>query len=76
MSHKTFRLRTQFVLLILGFSSCFIAYSLCSLFVLKELRVNGPLYQKIQLSNDLVSDILPPPEYVIESYLLCFQLLD
>ncbi|WP_257819514.1 methyl-accepting chemotaxis protein [Burkholderia glumae] len=76
MSHKTFRLRTQFMLLILGFSSCFIAYSLCSLFVLKELRVNGPLYQKIQLSNDLVSDILPPPEYVIESYLLCFQLLD
>ncbi|MGS1023331.1 methyl-accepting chemotaxis protein [Burkholderia glumae] len=64
------------MLLILGFSSCFIAYSLCSLFVLKELRVNGPLYQKIQLSNDLVSDILPPPEYVIESYLLCFQLLD
>nr|WP_285293200.1 methyl-accepting chemotaxis protein [Burkholderia glumae] len=34
------------------------------------------MYQKIQLSNDLVSDILPPPEYVIESYLLCFQLLD
>lgn len=76
LNRKTLRLKTQFLLLIAGFAICFAAYGLCSLAVVKELRVNGPLYQKIQLSNDLVSDILPPPEYVIESYLVCLQLLD
>src|SRR3982074_2013244 len=34
-----------------------------------EVKVGGPLYNKIKLGNDLIADILPPPEYVIESYL-------
>ena len=40
-----------------------------SLYALTELKVGGPLYNQIKLGNDLVADILPPPEYVIESYL-------
>ena len=36
---------------------------------LNDLRIGGPLYGKIKLGNDLVADILPPPEYVIEAYL-------
>ena len=36
---------------------------------LNQLKVGGPLYNKIKLGNDLVADILPPPEYVIEAYL-------
>jgi methyl-accepting chemotaxis protein len=36
---------------------------------LDQLKVGGPLYEKIKLGNDLVADILPPPEYVIEAYL-------
>src|SRR4051794_27406373 len=34
-----------------------------------QLRVGGPLYSQIKLGNDLVADILPPPEYVVEAYL-------
>src|SRR3954449_13264622 len=40
-----------------------------SLYALKELKVGGPLYDRIKLGNDLIADILPPPEYVIEAYL-------
>src|SRR5260370_27970837 len=40
-----------------------------SVYALSELKVGGPLYNKIKLGNDLVADILPPPEYVIEAYL-------
>src|SRR5881227_928358 len=40
-----------------------------SLYALKELKVGGPLYNQIKLGNDLIADILPPPEYVIEAYL-------
>src|SRR6478735_10203408 len=40
-----------------------------SVFALSQLKVGGPLYNQIKLGNDLIADILPPPEYVIEAYL-------
>ncbi|MBR0902956.1 methyl-accepting chemotaxis protein [Bradyrhizobium liaoningense] len=40
-----------------------------SLYALRELKVGGPLYSDIKLGNDLIADILPPPEYIIEAYL-------
>lgn len=32
-------------------------------------RIGGPMYDQIVLGKDLVADILPPPEYVLEAYL-------
>ncbi|BAE49049.1 methyl-accepting chemotaxis protein [Paramagnetospirillum magneticum] len=43
--------------------------------VLSELKVNGPVYGRIVQAKDLVADILPPPEYIIESYLVASQAL-
>jgi HAMP domain-containing protein len=45
------------------------AILLTSGYTLQQLRIGGPLYLQIKLGNDLVADILPPPEYVLESYL-------
>jgi methyl-accepting chemotaxis protein len=39
------------------------------IYALSDVKVGGPLYDRIKLGNDLVADILPPPEYVIEAYL-------
>jgi methyl-accepting chemotaxis protein len=39
------------------------------IYALGEVKVGGPIYNKIKLGNDLIADILPPPEYVIEAYL-------
>jgi methyl-accepting chemotaxis protein len=36
---------------------------------LSELRVGGPFYTKVVDTKDLVADILPPPNYIVESYL-------
>jgi len=36
---------------------------------IRELKVGGPVYEQIVLGKDLIADILPPPEYVIEAYL-------
>ncbi len=52
-------------LVVLGF----IALLATSYFALRELKVGGPVYNRIVLGKDLVADILPPPEYVIEAYL-------
>ena len=45
------------------------ALLLTSGYALQQLRVGGPLYDQIKLGNDLIADILPPPEYVLEAYL-------
>jgi len=37
---------------------------------LQRLKVNGPIYQQIVDSKDLIADILPPPLYVVETYSL------
>jgi methyl-accepting chemotaxis protein len=39
-------------------------------------QVNGKLYQQIVQGKDLVADVLPPPAYIVESYLTMFQILD
>ena len=36
---------------------------------LSKLKVGGPVYGQIVLGKDLIADILPPPEYILESYL-------
>ncbi|OFX25291.1 MAG: hypothetical protein A2V77_23420 [Anaeromyxobacter sp. RBG_16_69_14] len=40
---------------------------------LREVQVNGPLYERIVQGKDLVADLLPPPVFVVESYLLTMQ---
>jgi methyl-accepting chemotaxis protein len=53
------------LLLVLGFT----AVVASGAYALRELKVGGPLYTDIKLGNDLIADILPPPEYIIEAYL-------
>jgi methyl-accepting chemotaxis protein len=38
-----------------------------------DLRINGPAYHQIVNGKDLVADILPPPLYVVESYMLALE---
>lgn len=41
--------------------------------IINRVKVTGPIYQQIVQGKDLVADILPPPEYIIESYLVVLQ---
>jgi methyl-accepting chemotaxis protein len=51
-----------------------IAFALFANDTLSLTKVTGPLYATIIQGKDLIADILPPPEYVIESFLLSFEL--
>lgn len=42
----------------------------------RAVQVNGPLYRQITQAKDVIADVLPPPEYAIESYLVALQLRD
>jgi len=50
--------------------------SASSFFVLQNLKVSGPIYNNIVQGKDLSADILPPPAYIIESYLVLQRLQD
>ncbi|MDR3636888.1 MAG: methyl-accepting chemotaxis protein [Isosphaeraceae bacterium] len=45
-----------------------------SAWLLSEFRINGPVYDRIITAKDIVADILPPPEYVIEPFLVLHQM--
>jgi len=53
------------LVLIVGFLSA----AFTGMVAIRELKVGGPIYEQIVLGKDLIADILPPPEYVIEAYL-------
>lgn len=42
--------------------------------VMERTAVGGPLYGKVIQNNALLADILPPPEYVIDAYLVLREL--
>ena len=76
MRLRDLRIRTKLALLA-GLS----AFSLVALALGLELTnrrvlVGGPVYLSIKSDQDLVADILPPPEYIIETYLTTLQLLE
>ena len=43
--------------------------SAASFFSFSQLKVGGPVYHRIIQGKDLVADILPPPEYLLEAFL-------
>ncbi|MBL8818257.1 MAG: hypothetical protein JNL58_19675 [Planctomyces sp.] len=47
-----------------------------SLNIVRVTRVHGPYYQRIVAGKDIIADILPPPEYIVESYLTALQMID
>ena len=46
-----------------------------SRYVYEDLKVNGPRYHDIVNGKDLIADILPPPLYVVESYMLANEMM-
>lgn len=42
---------------------------------LQRVRLGGPMHAQVQQASDLIADILPPPVYIIESYLEATQMV-
>jgi methyl-accepting chemotaxis protein len=71
-SKFTIKTRLSIILgiMIIGFT----LFGVAMLHAMSTLNVNGPIYKRIVQGKDLVADILPPPEYILESYLVVLQL--
>ena len=71
---KNLNIRTRFFLLLGIFIAGISIYGAWSFKTLNDLKVNGSLYHRIVQTKDVVADILPPPEYLLETYLVTLQL--
>ena len=71
-----FRLRTQLLLVTLALTLGFLIFGAWTWHTIEQAKVGGANYNRIVLYKDLVADILPPPNYIIESYLTVLQLSD
>jgi hypothetical protein len=70
------KLATRLSAFVAVFLALFAIFALVAWRTLDQVRVNGPLYAEIILGNNLIADVLPPPQYIIEPYLLTLQLVD
>ena len=70
------KIRNKLFCLIGMFGIGFLLFGLTSTKIISTIKVNGNLYKEIIMQKDLVADILPPPEYIIEIHLTSFELLN
>lgn len=65
----------QKIYVLLGFVVIgFLGYGYWSYSTLNLAKVHGPYYARIVQGKDLIADILPPPNYIIESYLTALDM--
>lgn len=62
-------IKAQFQLLTLLILGCFLAFGLLTYQKINDIKVGGPMYTQVVQDKDLIADILPPPNYIIEAYL-------
>lgn len=74
MSLDKWTLKTRFLLILMALGIGFVAFALITVVAMNRLRVGGPVFQRIELANVLVADVLPPPAYIIETHLVANQL--
>ena len=58
-----------------GFVAIMTITGVLSFQTLSRLKVNGPIYAGIAQQKDLLGDILPPPVYILETYMTMLQTL-
>ena len=73
---KNVSLGTKLLILPVVFAVGFIVNAMRSDSTVREVSVLGPHYQQTVKSMVLTADVMPPPLYLVETYLTAYQLVD
>ncbi len=66
--------RMRFGIILITMIIGFFAFGLATTTAIKSLSVDSPLHQRIAQGKKFIADVLPPPEHIVESYLVMLQL--
>lgn len=69
-------LRQQIMWLFTGFIAFVAGAGVLTGYTLHTVKIGSDAYNRIILGKDLVADILPPPEYIIESFLVANEMVN
>src|SRR5688500_461035 len=70
------KIHTKLVTLVAFFLASFIFFAGLAWNTIQSVRIRGPYYNNIVQSKDLIADVLPPPAYLIESYLIVLEMTE
>ena len=59
-----------------AFVAVFLFTALFTFSTLDSVKVGGPIYQAVVANKDLLADILPPPQYLLESWSTALEMED
>jgi PAS domain S-box-containing protein len=69
-------MKAKLLLLAAVFAGGFVLFGLIAYSTVSTVKVNGPHYQSIVQNKDLLADVLPPPAYIVETYLVALLMPD
>ncbi len=64
-------IKHKFLFLITGALLGLTSLTLFSIYSIKQISINGPIYARLKINQDLIADIMPPPMYLVDA---AFQL--
>lgn len=73
---KKMKIKYKLMLLVVIFILGFLAFGFYSNKIINGIKINGYMYKQIIIGKDIVADILPPPEYIVETHLTTLELLN
>lgn len=74
MRLRDIHIRTRFVILGVVFLVGYAILIASSATLLGRVMINGELYGEVTNRKDLVADVLPPPKYIVDPYLVSYQI--
>lgn len=72
---KKLTLKQKFALLIGAFAAGLLVFGSVAYRVLETVKVDGPIYETVELGNSLVADVRSPTQNIMEAYLVCIEML-
>jgi hypothetical protein len=76
MSFRTWKIRTKLTLMVLSFVVVLVVYAALSYNTRQQLQIDGPYFDRISRTRQLLTDIAPSPLNLTESFLDTQQLAD
>jgi methyl-accepting chemotaxis protein len=70
---KGLSIAQKITLLCVAFAVGFLGFAAGAHQTLVEVQVGGSVYEQIAQSKDVLADVLPPPEYVLEAYAVSLE---
>jgi methyl-accepting chemotaxis protein len=60
-------MKGKLLCLSLAYAIGIVVFGTVAYLAINKVKVGGPIYKQVVEGKDLIADILPPPEYIIES---------